>query len=63
MYKVIEPFPERYDDDHPYAAGDVYPRVGWEPPEGRIAELLDGTNRARKKYLKEVPERKPKKKE
>lgn len=62
MYKVIEAFPERYDGDHPYAVGDIYPREGWEPTSDRVKELLDGTNRAGKKYLKEAAGKPTKKK-
>lgn len=56
MYKVILAFPERYDGEHEYAVGSTYPREGFTPPEGRIKELLDGSNRARQVYLEEVVE-------
>lgn len=52
MYEVIEAFPERYDKDYPYKVGDIYPRDGFAPPAGRAEELLNGTNRAGKVYLK-----------
>lgn len=59
MYKVILAFPERHDGGHAYAVGSIYPRAGFTPPEGRIKELLDGTNRAGKVYLEEVSEAAP----
>lgn len=60
MPKVIRPFPERYDDNYAYVVGDIYPRDGWEPPEGRVKELMDGTNRAGMAFLYPEDE-KPKK--
>ena len=63
MYKVIVQFPERYDGDHLYRVGDAYPREGWEPTAERIAELLDGTNRAKRVYLKKATSKGVRKKE
>lgn len=54
MYEVIQAFPERYDEGHEYSIGDTYPREGFTPPDGRVQELLDGTNRARNVYLRAV---------
>ena len=54
MYEVILKFSERYDDGHIYSVGDTYPQEGFSPPQGRVEELLDGTNRARKVYLKAI---------
>ena len=39
MYKVIKDFVDLLDDFHEYKTGDVYPRDGLSPADGRIAEL------------------------
>ena len=45
MYKVLERFLDGQDPErHVYAAGDLYPRDGYEPEEARIAELSGDGN-------------------
>lgn len=45
MYKVLERFLDGQDPErHVYAAGDLYPRDGYEPEAARIAELSGDGN-------------------
>ena len=45
MYIVKTFFTDLQDNDHPYEAGDVYPREGLEPSPERIAELSGEKNK------------------
>ena len=76
MYLVIRNFVDLNDKCHKYVAGEEYPRKGYEPTAERIKELVEGSNKAGVKLIKEVkgvevkpkaepkvePEEKPKKK-
>lgn len=60
MYKVVEFFTDLQDNNHPYQAGETFPRDGLEVSEERLAEL-SGTNNKRgialiKKATKSAPE-------
>lgn len=45
MYKVIKTFTDLQDDNNKYEVGGVYPRDGYTPDKGRIAELSSSLNR------------------
>ena len=45
MYKVIKFFTDLQDNNHPYNAGDIFPRSGLEVSEERIAELAGSDNK------------------
>ena len=44
MYKVIKHFVDLQDNNHPYHAGDIFPRSGLEVSEDRLAELAGSEN-------------------
>lgn len=44
-YKALTYFEDLQDNRFKYHTGDVYPRVGFEPSEKRIAELLSANNK------------------
>lgn len=44
MYRVIAPFADKMDEFYVYEVGDKYPRKGYRPPKGRIAELATKEN-------------------
>lgn len=45
MYRVIKFFTDLQDNDHPYNAGDSFPREGIEVTEERLAELAGSDNK------------------
>ena len=45
MYKVIKYFTDLHDGNHPYNAGDIFPRPGVEVSEARLAELAGNENK------------------
>lgn len=45
MYKCIVRFKDLQDDSYVYNVGDVFPRVGYEVTDERIAELASNKNR------------------
>lgn len=54
MYKVIKFFTDLHDGDHPYNAGDVFPRAGIEVTGTRIAELAGNDNKQGVPLIEEV---------
>ncbi len=44
MYKVIRYFIDLQDNNHPYNAGDVFPRSGVKVTNERLAELAGSGN-------------------
>lgn len=56
MYKVIHFFTDLQDNDHPYNAGDVYPRQGMTVTAERIAELSSAGNRQHTPLIAPVDE-------
>lgn len=44
MYKVIKHFVDLQDNNHPYNAGDTFPRSGLEVSTERLAELAGSEN-------------------
>lgn len=55
-YIVIRSFRDLSDNDRLYKVGDKYPAKGEKPTKARVRELLNGTNKNGKVYLKEVPD-------
>lgn len=55
-YIVTRSFRDLSDNDRLYKVGDAYPAKGEKPTKARIRELLNGTNKNGKVYLKEVPD-------
>ncbi len=51
MYVVIRAFRDTTDNDRLYCVGDVYPARG-KASKKRIEELLNGTNRNGKVYIR-----------
>lgn len=58
MFEVVRAFRDAKNNDHYYAVGDTYPVSGYKPTKARIEELVKGTNKNGKVYLKEVKEQK-----
>lgn len=58
-YIVTKSFRDLTDNDRLYKVGDKYPAKGEKPTKARIRELLNGTNKNGKVYLKEVPDEVP----
>jgi hypothetical protein len=58
-YIVIKSFFDLTDNNRLYKAGDKYPAKGEKPSKARIRELLDGSNKNGKIYLKEVSKDEP----
>lgn len=55
-YIVTRSFRDLSDNDRLYKVGDEYPVKGEKPTKARVRELLNGTNKNGKVYLKEVPD-------
>lgn len=45
MYRCIVRFKDLQDNSYVYNVGDVFPRVGYDVPDERIAELASEKNR------------------
>ncbi|MFQ7473605.1 MAG: hypothetical protein ACLSAO_03980 [Anaerovoracaceae bacterium] len=58
MYKVIKDFIDLHDDDYPYSAGDIFPRIGIEVSEKRLKALLGDGNKQGTPLIKKVKEEK-----
>lgn len=56
MFRAITLFTDLQDNGYRYNPGDTYPRVGYEPNESRINELLTCNNRRKKPMIEEVVE-------
>ena len=54
QYKVIHYFEDLQDFNHPYHAGDSFPRIGFSVSEARIAELSSANNRQGKPLIERV---------
>ena len=61
-YKVIRHFVDLQDNNHPYNAGDIFPRSGLVVSEDRLAELAGSGNKRGVPLIQLVEEEKPKKK-
>ena len=62
MYKVVKYFIDLQDNNHPYNAGDVFPRSGVTATDERLAELAGSENKQGVPLIQLVEEEKPKKK-
>ena len=61
-YKVIRPFKDLSDSEkHDYAAGDIFPREGYEPTDSFTNGLLTGANTAGSIFLEVLGDDEPKK--
>lgn len=61
-YKVIRPFKDLSDPEkHDYAAGDIFPREGYEPTDSFTNGLLTGANTAGSIFLEVLGDDEPKK--
>ena len=58
MYKVIKYFEDLQDNNHPYEAGDTYPREGLKVSEERLVELASDKNLRKEPLIKKVEEKK-----
>lgn len=56
MYKVLVYFTDLQDNNHPYKAGDQFPRKGFEVSAKRIKELSTDANRRGVPLIKLVEE-------
>ena len=56
MYIVIRAFKDSMDNDRFYREGDVYPAGGGKVNKKRAEELMLGTNRNGRMYIREMPE-------
>ena len=54
MYRVIVKFTDLQDNGRAYNVGDIFPRVGLEVTDERIAELAGDGNRRGIPLIKEV---------
>jgi hypothetical protein len=62
MYKVIKYFVDLQDNNHPYNAGDIFPRNGLSVSDDRLAELAGSENKQGVPLIRLVEEEKPNKK-
>lgn len=60
MYKVIKYFTDLQDNNHPYNAGDIFPRSGLEVSAERLAELAGSENKQGVPLIQLVEEKKKK---
>lgn len=58
-YIVTKSFRDLTDNNRLYKVGDKYPAKGEKPTKARVRDLLHGTNKNSKVYLKEVPDEAP----
>lgn len=61
MYRVIEYFIDLQDNNHPYNAGDIFPRTGVKVTAERLAELAGSGNLQGKPLIVKEAEAAPKK--
>lgn len=61
-YKVIKYFVDLQDNNHPYNAGDIFPRSGLVVSDDRYAELAGSENKQGVPLIQLVDDEKPKKK-
>lgn len=61
MYTVIRSFTDLQDGEHPYKVGDVFPRLGVDASNDRLAELASRENKQGVPLIKLVEDEKEKK--
>lgn len=54
MYRVIVKFTDLQDNGYAYNVGDIFPRVGLDVTDERIAELASDKNRRGIPLIREV---------
>lgn len=54
MYKAIVNFTDLQDGSRGYSVGDVYPRNGYIPFEGRVEELAGASNKLGKPVIEYI---------
>ena len=54
MYRAVTYFVDRFDNNHAYKPGDIFPRDGIEVDKDRIKKLLSGDNNANLVCIEEV---------
>lgn len=54
QYIVVKDFSDIQDDRHVYHAGDIFPRMGLEVSEERVAELASRDNRRGEILIKAI---------
>lgn len=55
-YTVIHYFEDLQDFNHPYKAGDTFPRLGMVVTDARLKELSSSNNKQHKPLIKKVEE-------
>lgn len=63
MYRVIKYFTDLHDDDHPYNAGDEFPRKGIKVSNDRLKELAGSDNKQKTPLIEKISEPEPPKEE
>lgn len=63
MYKVIHFFTDLQDFNHPYNAGDIFPRDGLKVSEERLRELSGINNKQHKPLIELVEDKSTKEKQ
>lgn len=53
-YIVVKDFSDIQDDRHVYHAGDIFPRMGFEVSEDRVAELASKDNKRGEILIKAI---------
>ena len=61
MYKVIKYFTDLQDNNHPYHAGDIFPRSGLVVSEDRFTELAGSENKQGVPLIRLVEKKRAKK--
>ncbi len=56
MYEVIHYFTDLQDFNHPYNAGDIFPRNGLSVNEERLKELSGNSNKQHKPLIRKIAE-------
>ena len=60
MYRALCDFVDLEDNRFAYRKGDVFPRLGVNPGKERLASLQNGSNKAGKPLIEEIPDQEPK---
>jgi hypothetical protein len=58
-YRAIRYFTDTKDNNHPYSAGDIYPRAGYEVSKQRLNELLGFGNKQHRPVIEVFTEEIP----
>lgn len=55
-YKAKEHFTDLQDSNYSYNVGDIFPRSGYDVPEGRIEELASSDNLRGRPVIELIPD-------